>query len=92
MAIKGYIAEVTESEAGWGSRPDGHLICLDKEKGEAYATKDRGKVWSTEDGSEFSFASEFKLCILTEKGKELVECTTSGCLWTNNISDYVEEQ
>ena len=84
----GYIASVTEYESGWGQRPDGYILCLDKQKGLEFATRENGKVWSMDDGSEFSIAGNFKLCILTEIGyDELVEREDHQRLWIQN-SEY----
>lgn len=84
----GYVAAVTEYESGWGQRPDGYILCLDKQKGLEFATRENGKVWSMEDGSEFSIAGDFKLCILTEIGyDELIEREDHQRLWIQN-SEY----
>ena len=84
----GYVAEVTEYESGWGQRPDGYIVCLDKNKGIEFATRENGKVWSMEDGSEFSVAGDFKLCILTGTGyEELIEREEHQRLWIQN-SEY----
>lgn len=84
----GYVASVTEYESGWGQRPDGYIVCLDKNNGIEFATKENGKVWSMDDGSEFSIAGDFKLCILTEIGYDkLIEREDHQRLWIQN-SEY----
>ena len=84
----GYVAAVTEYESGWGQRPDGHIVCLDKNKGIEFATRENGKVWSMDDGPEFSIAGDFKLCVLTETGyDELIEREDHQRLWIQN-SEY----
>ena len=84
----GYVASVTEYESGWGQSPDGYIVCLDKNKGVEFATRENGKVWSMDDGSEFSIAGDFKLCVLTETGyDELIEREDHQRLWIQN-SEY----
>ena len=90
----GYVASVTEYESGWGQRPDGYIICLDKNKGIEFATRENGKVWSMDDGSEFSVANDFKLCVLTETGyDELIEREDHQRLWIQNseFNKFIKE-
>lgn len=89
----GYIAEVTEFESGWGCRPDGFIICLDKEKGKEFATRENGHVWCMDDGSEFSSAGEFKMVALTDDGYDDLISRSSGLAWQPNsdFKKYVKE-
>lgn len=52
--IKAYYAKVTEFESGWGCRPDGYLVTLDKDSGDKFSKKDNGHIWCMADCSEFS--------------------------------------
>lgn len=83
----GYIASVTEYESGWGQRPDGYIVCLDKQSGINFATRENGKVWCSGDGSEFSIANDFKICILTEMGYDRLVELEHQRLWIQN-SEY----
>ena len=84
---KGYIASITEYEAGWGWRDDGYAICIDKEVGEVWSTK------INNDGSERYFwtPSEFNLCVLTDEGVKAIQQTENGVVWVDDVSPYVEE-
>lgn len=84
----GYVAAVTEYESGWGQRPAGYILCLDKQKGLEFATRENGKVWSMEDGSEFSIAGDFKLCVLTERGFEYLEQYDNQLAWIEESELY----
>ena len=82
------------SLVGGGQRPDGYILCLDKQKGLEFATRENGKVWSMDDGSEFSIAGDFKLCVLTETGyDELIEREDHQRLWIQNseFNKFIKE-
>lgn len=62
-----YVASVTESEAGWGSRPDGYVIGWDKELMEKWF-KDNGTILCG-DAREYSRVDlPLEMKILTEDG------------------------
>ena len=94
----GYLAEVTEFERGWGCRPDGYVVCLDKAVGIAYSKKSNGHIWSMDDGSEFSDAGDFKLVILTESGHDKLAAFNKSeqypnLAWIgrNDLKEYIKE-
>ncbi|QAY01381.1 hypothetical protein ZPAH1_orf00367 [Aeromonas phage ZPAH1] len=89
----GYVADVTEYERGWGCRPDGFIVCLEKQKGIEMATRDQGHVWSTENGSEFSSAGDFKMVALTEEGYMDLKDREHGRAWqpNNMLKKYVKD-
>lgn len=81
-----YYAHVIEYESGWGSRPDGHLVALDKE---SFNTK--AKEINSQRGEEYSrVGSDPKLCLITDEMKEKLE--KFGVIWTgNNKKDWIVE-
>lgn len=89
----GYVAEVTEYEAGWGLRPDGYIVCLEKQAGLDFATRENGKVWCSDDGSEFSIASDFNLCVLTEQGYDNLIASEFKRQWIgrSEFNKYIKE-
>ena len=80
MPFVGYYAEVTEHE--WGLRPDGYLITLTKEAGEAVATKDRGYLCRFDQG--FCEAGDFKLCVLTEHAMKALQGISNKTMWVED--------
>lgn len=89
--IKGYIVSVTEYESGWGCRPDGYLICMNKDKGLAFSKKSNGHICG--DYTEFSTVDgSFELCIINEKAKQMIEESKHGVIWVNKYTDFVIEK
>lgn len=86
---KAYVAEITEYE--WGCRPDGYAVCLDKEIGKVWATKDKGHVCRFEGG--YCSAGDFKLCIINENGLEAIQRSSKGVFWIDrsDFSTYILE-
>lgn len=91
--LVGYIAEVTEFESGWGTRPDGYILCLDKQKGIEFSEKDKGCVWCTDNSSDFGIASDFKLTLLTEFGYNKMLEKENNVIWICNgdLLDFIKD-
>lgn len=87
MSTVGYVAHVIEFERGWGTRPDGYIVCLNKELGKRHATKSNGHVCG--DAECFSTAGEFKLCVINES--VVSELQAVGAVWTDDVKSYVIE-
>lgn len=84
----GYYAEVTEHE--WGQRPDGYILCIDKEKGKARATACNGRVAQWDDGC--STAGDFKFCLLSKEAVYDIK-KAGGSVWIgeSTFNKYVEQ-
>lgn len=81
-----YYSSVTEYESGWGNRPDGYLVAIDKE-----SFLSRAKLIESQgDSQEFSrIDHEPKLCLVTdEMYAQLKEVST---VWTSNKRDWLIE-
>lgn len=88
----GYFSLIREIEIGWGDRPDGCVLCLEKEKGVSFVeTSDAFN--HIKYPKEFSVAGDFKFCRLSEKAKEEIEKSTTGTIWIRprDIDDYILE-
>lgn len=90
MSHVGYISFITEVELGWGDRPDGFVISLNKIAGESFVRKsdafNRVKY-----PKEFSVAGDFKVCAITDKAKEEIENSKSESIWIRpkDFKEYV---
>jgi hypothetical protein len=80
----GYYSVATEYESGWGSRPDGVIIALDKEVLLAKIAE-----VNKQQGHEFSRCEQPKLCIITEEMANKIKNNKDyGFLWTNENSKH----
>lgn len=88
----GYVAIVREIELGWGDRPDGAVVVLDKEIGENFV-KTCDSFNRAVYPKEWSEAGDFKLCRISDKAKEDIEASEKGVMWVRprEIDDYVLE-
>lgn len=84
MANIGYMAEVTEYEAGGWVRPDGFILCLDKNDGIEFSIAEDGFVSQYKDSAGFSYsrASEFRLIEITDEALEILK--DKKILWISN--------
>jgi len=81
----GYIATVTEFEQGWGQRPDGYIVCIDKADGLRFASKANGHVHG--DYSCFSHAGDFyPVQLRPEMIEELRH--NDGVLWLDRAETF----
>lgn len=72
-----YYYDVTEFEAGWGSRHDGYLIVLEKENKQLGVDA----IHSFGDENIFSRVEDkANFCMINDKTKELIEAR-GGYLW-----------
>lgn len=90
MSNLGYVSFIKEIELGWGDRPDGFVISLNRETGEEFVNKaeafDRVKY-----PHEFSVASDFKICSISDKAKEEIEESEKKAIWIRpkDFNDYI---
>lgn len=91
MTNVAYYSACTEYEPGWGVRPDGYIVCLNKEFLQAKVTELNNRPrsqhgWDTYDKS--------KLCIVTEEmWNKLTSNPEHGYVWApNNRSTWVVEE
>lgn len=85
MSYIAYYSVATEYESGWGCRPDGYLVCLNKD----YLQEKINKVNSYQ-GQEFTRCEEPKLCLINEEMyAQLVK--NEGFVWTGNKTDWKVE-
>lgn len=96
----GYLARVTESEAGWGSRNDGWVLGWDKKAIDDWLDKNTTTICG--DAQEYSFIDgPFRMVKLTEKGEQVIESYKNDLkvkpdgrpfVWLfKDINQYVEE-
>jgi hypothetical protein len=85
----GYYSIATEYESGWGNRPDGVIIALDKDILLAKIAQ-----VNSEQGQEFSRCEPPKLCIITdEMAIKIKNNKDYGFLWTKeNSKNWLIEQ
>ncbi len=88
MSNVAYYVTVTEYESGWGCRPDGYIVCLNKKFLMAVCDK-----VNAQKGEEFSRTDNPKLCLVTEEmySKLIKNENESGYVWTNNSKDWLVE-
>tara|TARA_B100002019_G_C20823679_1_gene381841 strand:+ start:193 stop:468 length:276 start_codon:yes stop_codon:yes gene_type:complete len=82
MSQKAYYSSVTESERGWGVRPDGYLIALSKDdfsKGKEYITEDNTSEY-------ISLIDNHKplLCFITDKMANNIKNSKNNFIWTDD--------
>jgi hypothetical protein len=96
----GYVARVTESESGWGSRNDGWVLGWDKSVIDAWLKVNTTTI--SGDAREYSFIDgPFRLVKLTPRGEEVIESYKNDLkakpdgrpfVWLfTNIDEFVEE-
>ena len=73
---KAYYAPIIEFEAGWGSKVDGYLVCLDRE----VYTKAKEVIEKGDNPELFWRVEEPKLCII----KDEIEIAHGSYLWLNS--------
>jgi hypothetical protein len=79
----GYYSVATEYESGWGSRPDGIIIALDKDILNAKIAEVNAYK-----GPEFTRCNTPKLCIITdEMAIKIKNNKDYGFLWTHEKTD-----
>lgn len=88
MSNKAYYTHCTEYESGWGCRPDGYIIALDRAVLEAKCAS----VNATR-GHEYSRTGDIHLCMISDEGKAKIEADPAvGIIWTgNNKKEYILE-
>lgn len=81
-----YFCAVTEYESGWGNRPDGYLIAVDRPSIEKKAEKINAHT-----GAEFSRTEEIRIGIVTDECYARVKNDPSGCIWNlrNDSKDWL---
>ena len=87
MSNKAYYTECTEIESGWGCRPDGYIIALDRD-----VLKAQCDVTNATRGHEVTRTGDIHLCMITDEGKAKIEASATGFIWTgNNKKEYILE-
>ena len=83
----GYTISIMESEAGWGQKPDGHIIAISAEALEA-------KVKEVEDAGDYNIywrtVGVSGLVILSEEGYQELNADDKGAFWVNSLKDFVK--
>lgn len=87
-----HVARVTESEAGWGTRPDGWVWAIEEADHKVLLKSTNGNhLWG--DDREFSYCGEFVIKKLTDAGKLHVQSFLDKGLraeWLHEIKEYIE--
>lgn len=85
-----YISVIREIELGWGDRPDGCIIGLEKEDVESFIRSsisfDREKF-----PREFSVAGDIRIVRITEKALNEIEKSNEVAIWIRprDFDDYI---
>lgn len=89
MSNVAYYVTVTEYESGWGCRPDGYIVCLNKE----FLIKVCEKV-NSQQGQEYSRTDKPKLCLIDEDMyQQLIKNKHgSGYVWTGNSKSWLKDE
>lgn len=89
MTNVAYYVDVTEYEFGWGCRPDGYIVCLNREH-----LQKKCQDVNSHKGEEFSRTGDIKLCIVTEQmyDKLVKNENGYGWIWTNNSKEWLKEE
>lgn len=88
-----WVADVTEYESGWGSRPDGHIICLEESDHRKLLKSDNGQHLCGDYHTYSTITSSFvKLPLKTDISKDFMEkLLTERAIWVSRGFDYVEK-
>lgn len=77
--LAAYRVEMTESEAGWGQRPDGYIYSISKEKLEARLKE----IDAAKDYEEYSFpSSPIVIVEITQEFHDFLELGEKDPYWT----------
>tara|TARA_B100000700_G_C15063044_1_gene867367 strand:+ start:1248 stop:1523 length:276 start_codon:yes stop_codon:yes gene_type:complete len=82
MSTKAYYSSITESERGWGIRPDGYLIALSKEdfkNGAQYITEGSNNEY-------ISLIDNTKplLCFISDEMVKKIKNSKRNFIWTDD--------
>lgn len=87
MSNKAYYTECTEYESGWGCRPDGYMITLDRD-----VLKAQCAITNATRGHEVTRTGDIHLCMITDEGKAEIEASKGQLIWTwSNKKEYILE-
>ena len=89
MTNVAYYSACTEYEPGWGVRPDGYIVCLNKEFLQNKVEELNNRPPRSIHG--YDIYDKPKLCIVTEEMyKKLLDNPDAGYVWApNNRSTWV---
>lgn len=83
----GFLAALTEYEAGWGQRPDGYILADTEEAGKLL----KNKIESYGSYECFTRASEFQQVILTPEGVNLLQKNVAEEILSKDLYLYIKK-
>jgi hypothetical protein len=80
--VLGVYVQLTESERGWGQRPDGYLISTDLDKLNA-----RCKQYPIGDANSYVYADDPRPIKLSFRVAEEINMSSDGVIWVRNLKE-----
>lgn len=88
MAIVAYVVPVREIELGWGDRPDGYLLGIEKDNIQDFVNKSEAFKKDSKEYSEV--VGSPRLCQITEETSKRLSESETGAIWLMNNKAYNE--
>ncbi len=85
----GYSIPIIEAEAGWGTKYDGYMVGVSTQALKDWQAEFE-KRNSREYGLYYEKGVEFKMVTLTNSAVKILEQSSNGCYWFNNVEDFEE--